>query len=107
MTAARLIGGWLGFSRPHSPAAYPKRASDLEAPVPPCRGFFLEPGHYSRVCSIVRLYAIRASVKQPNLNEILEAPVRIESGAFHWANGSARVTEQLLCTTNRERPQAT
>jgi hypothetical protein len=34
------------------------------------------------------LYAIRASVKQPNLNEILEAPVRIESGAFHWANGS-------------------
>jgi len=53
------------------------------------------------------LYAIRASVKQPNLNEILEAPVRIESGAFHWANGSARVTEQLLCPTNRERPQAT
>ena len=45
---------------------------------------------------IVRLYAIRASVKQPNLKEISKAPVRIESGAFRWANGSFQ-----LCACDR------
>ena len=76
-----------------------RRSQPILSPGP-SRGFFLEPGQYSRVCSIVRLHAIRASVKQPNLKEILKAPVRIESGGFslgEWLfSSNARVPSNYV-----------